>query len=462
MWTMVPLPAAAGTPVAAVDVSGGLVAALCGDRAFTGTLAEPDAWAALCPGSVGVAVRGDRLFTGREREVVAVELATGRQVGRVGPTDAPLQGFAVSADGRRVALGEYRTPSVWDVESGRRIARWRAHSRVIPHLAFSPDGRRLATRSFDELAIWSWRRRLRLAWRAHAGQGYGGAPVFLPDGRLAGAVGERSVGVWSARARLQRALPAGDHVRDVAIAPDGGCLAARHAEAAITVWSWPDGDRLATGTAERMARGLVFDGAVLVAGDDAALMTWGEGVPAPAPERFVPHLDALVAGEAPPSALDWERLSVEAVEAAARAVPWLRHLGAATEYDAGAERIDDWADWHGPEDESTSEYDGRALALTEPIDRAMRGLERPDVGDLMASVGKIVHERARSAVPYDPHEDAWHGPTNATAAAEYVARILAGYAAFGWPIPADLRAIWGWYEAGHWPFAFAGSRLVVY
>jgi hypothetical protein len=461
MWTMVPLPAAAGTPVKAVDVSGGLVAALCGDQVFTGTLAEPGSWAPLCPGSVGVAVRGDRLFTGREQEVVAVEVATARQVGRAGPTDAPLWGFGVSADGRRVALGEFRTPSVWDVDSGRRLARWRAHSRVIPHLAFSPDGRRLATRSFDELAIWSWRRRPRLAWRANAGQGHG-APVFLPNGRLVGPVGEASVGVWSARARLQRALAAGKHVRDVAVAPDRGHLAARHGEGAITVWSWPDGDRVASGTAERMANGLVFDGAVLVAGDDAALMTWGEGVPAPAPQRFVPRFEALIAGEAPPSSLDWERLSVEAVEAAVRTIPWLRHLGAATEYDAGAERIHDWDGWHGPEDRATSAYDARTLALTEPIDRAMRGLGRPDVGEPMAAVGRIVHERARSAVPYDPQEDAWHGPTNATASAEYVARMLAGYAAFGWPIPADLRAIWGWYEAGHWPFAFAGPRLVVY
>jgi hypothetical protein len=73
------------------------------------------------------------------------------------------------------------------------------------------------------------------------------------------------------------------------------------------------------------------------------------------------------------------------------------------------------------------------------------------------------HDRGvRRAVPFDPEEDPWHGPTNATGAAAYVAETLTGYAAFGWPVPADLRGIWSWYGAGHWPCALAGRRLVVY
>jgi hypothetical protein len=27
---------------------------------------------------------------------------------------------------------------------------------------------------------------------------------------------------------------------------------------------------------------------------------------------------------------------------------------------------------------------------------------------------------------------------------------------------ADLRVIWSWYEAGHWPCAMGGRRLLVY
>lgn len=43
-----------------------------------------------------------------------------------------------------------------------------------------------------------------------------------------------------------------------------------------------------------------------------------------------------------------------------------------------------------------------------------------------------------------------------------VAVELTGYAAFGWPVPGELRAAWSWYEAGHWPCALTGLRLVVY
>jgi hypothetical protein len=460
MGTMVPLPGvAAGTPVQAIDSSDGLIAALCGDAVFTGRPAEPESWERVGGGTVDVALRGDRLFTARGNDVVAVELATGRQVGRFGPTEAPLQGFGVSADGRYVALGEYRTPSVWDVESGKRIARWRAHPRVISQLVFSPDGSRLVTRSFEDIAVWRWRRPPRLPRRATA-QGHG-AIAFLPDGRLVGGLGGDALAVWSPRAKVERTLPADAHIQGVALSPEGTRLAARQWEGRIGVWSWPDGERLSSGEVERMARGLAYlpDG-LLVAGDDAALTAFGDGVPAPDPARFVPSLDDEVDGSAPPSSLDWDRLSVEAVEALAREIPWLRNLGAASPHDA--ELIDDWHGWHGPEDRGSERFVHRLLTFKVAVERAVRGLERPDVADRMKAVGEIVHERAAAAVPYDPEEDPWHGPTNATGAAGYVAETLAGYAAFGWPVPADLRAIWCWYEAGHWPCAMAGRRLLVY
>jgi hypothetical protein len=456
MATMVPLPAAAGTPVNDLDVSGGTIAVLCGDSVFTGSLADPDSWTRLGGGHVGVALRGDHVFTARGQDVVVLDIATGRTVGRVGPTDAPLFGFGVSPDGRWVALGEYQTPSVWDVESGRRVARWRAHRRVIAQLVFSPDGRRLVTRSYEDIAIWSWRRPPRLGRRATA-QGHG-AIAWLPDGRLVGGLGRDALATWSSRARLERTLETGGHARNVALAD--GRLAARLGERDVVVWSWPDGERVASGDVERMARGLAFAGDVLVAGDDAALMTWGDGVPAPAPERFVPEIEPSIEGSAPPSALDWDRLSVEAVEGAARAIPWLRRLGEDAPYDA--ELIPDWDGWRGPEDRETARFDQRLLAFRVAVERAVRGLERPEVAERIKAVGELVHERSASAVPFDAEEDPWHAPTNATGASAYVAATLAGYAAFGWPVPADLRLIWSWYEAGHWPCAMAGRRLLVY
>jgi hypothetical protein len=61
----------------------------------------------------------------------------------------------------------------------------------------------------------------------------------------------------------------------------------------------------------------------------------------------------------------------------------------------------------------------------------VRGLERPDVAERIAAVGKLVQASAAAAVPFDPEEDPWHAPTSATGSAAYVAETLTGYAAFG-------------------------------
>jgi hypothetical protein len=38
---------------------------------------------------------------------------------------------------------------------------------------------------------------------------------------------------------------------------------------------------------------------------------------------------------------------------------------------------------------------------------------------------------------------------------------IAAYAAFGRPVPQDLRTLWAWFEAGHWPCGVRAGRLVV-
>jgi hypothetical protein len=457
---MVPLPAAAGTPVSAVSLGERWAAALCGDAVYVAE--DLVGWTRLCDGAVGVQVRGDSVFTGQERSVVAIDAGTGRRTGAWGPADAPLTGLGVSADGAHVALGEYRVATVWDVASGRRVARGRLHPRVVQDLDFAPDGRTLAARSFEDLAVWRWSSRLARPRRTHGGLGSGSNTAFAPGGELLGGLAKDRLGVWSARARPQRELAAGDYVRAVAIAPDGERVAARLSEGAVLVWSWPGGDRIAEHDADRMGRGVCFSpgGALLAAGDDAALMTWGEGVPEPAPERFVPGDVAAFGGTAPPSALDWDALTVDAVEQVARAAPWMTRLGAPI--DGRAPQLGDWDEWPGPEDPACAELHHREGALRAAVDRAVRGLRRADVAARADTLGDLVSDRARTAVPYDPDGDPWHGPTMCVHEAGYVAGVLAGYAALGWPVPADLRALWSWYEAGHWPCAVRGGWLVVY
>ncbi len=190
---MVPLPATAGHPVSAVAVSADRVAALCDGTVYRGSLAG--GLSALCEGAVDVAVHGSRVYTGRDNAVVVVDADSGRELARIGPTESPLQGFAV--DGRHVALGEYREVSIWDGE--RCVARRRLHDGTVPHLAFAPTGGELVTRRNDEFAIWPWRSRWARVRRAQAGEGYGSGFAFLPDGRMIGALGRDRLGIWSAR-----------------------------------------------------------------------------------------------------------------------------------------------------------------------------------------------------------------------------------------------------------------------
>jgi hypothetical protein len=59
-------------------------------------------------------------------------------------------------------------------------------------------------------------------------------------------------------------------------------------------------------------------------------------------------------------------------------------------------------------------------------------------------------------VPFDPAQDAWHGPTLCVWQAAYAAGLIMCVLGSGWPVPEDLAEEWNWYLAGHWPAGLAG------
>jgi hypothetical protein len=189
---------------------------------------------------------------------------------------------------------------------------------------------------------------------------------------------------------------------------------------------------------------------------------WGDGVPAPGPERCVPPYERRLDVSAPPSSLDWDRLTVEAVEAVARTAPLLARLGAPTPCDAGVERLRDWDEWGGPETEDSGAYMRLLSAFGNPVERAARGLHRPEIEADTRALGELVRARVTEVLPEPPDQDPWHGPTAAATEVAWIAGQVRSHAALGWPVPDDLRSRWGWIEAGHWPCALRGERLRVF
>ena len=134
-------------------------------------------------------------------------------------------------------------------------------------------------------------------------------------------------------------------------------------------------------------------------------------------------------------------------------VPWLQHLGQPTDRDGEVHRIHDWDEWPGPEEPNIAElglwWQDRHDAVL-----AQAGADRAAAEGLFNEVQAKVFDRAKAAVPYDPEQDAWHGPTQCVWDVSYWAGLVALYLQLGQPLPDQIKQVWSWVEAGHWPCGF--------
>jgi hypothetical protein len=138
-------------------------------------------------------------------------------------------------------------------------------------------------------------------------------------------------------------------------------------------------------------------------------------------------------------------------------VAWFAHLGEPSRWDDGCVRIFGWEQWPAPEDELILQS---ALTLQDLRDRVFAACLPAAAEHLQVMFDRVytaVVSRAGCAVPFDPEEDAWHGPTQCAWDAGYAAALVACVLACGWPVPEDLAEVWNWYQAGHWPSGFAAE-----
>lgn len=136
------------------------------------------------------------------------------------------------------------------------------------------------------------------------------------------------------------------------------------------------------------------------------------------------------------------------------AVPWFSATGRPTSPDAGVERMSAWEDWPGPEEPTIGKLSFRHQDLYDRI-MAEAGKQQPELAELWDRIRAAVFRRATATVPFDPEQDAWHGPTTAVWQAAWTAGLIGLCLRTGQPVPSELQEQWAWYARGHWPSGYS-------
>jgi hypothetical protein len=138
-----------------------------------------------------------------------------------------------------------------------------------------------------------------------------------------------------------------------------------------------------------------------------------------------------------------------------RSVGWFGSLGTPSRWDGGCVRIVRWGQWPGPEHPPVEAAALAGQAIHDVVFAAVGPSAAGELHGTFDRVHALVWERARTAVPFDADQDAWHAPTQCVWDAAYWTALVACVLACGWAVPEDLVEVWNWYAAGHWPSGFA-------
>lgn len=239
---------------------------------------------------------GKVLAAGGIGEVVFVNTADGKPVGRLDGLDGVVTALAYSRDGSRLAVGVSKpgrsgTLRIYPLKDGAvpadaKPVSVRAHKDSLHAVAFSPDGKAVATCGYDRLAkLHSAADGKPLHTLAdHSDSVYG--LTFSPDGALlATCAADRTVKIWRTAdgVRLYSLSEATDWLYAVSWSPDGKTVAAAGVDKSLRTWAVS----AAGGTLEKSA--FAHDGPVVrlahspdgktiyTVGEDRSLKAWDAG-----------------------------------------------------------------------------------------------------------------------------------------------------------------------------------------
>jgi WD40 repeat protein len=138
--------------------------------------------------SVNFSSDGKRLASGSEDGTARVwDVASGKEIRRVGPFSYEVYPVALSPDGKVLATGDDPLrPRSWDIGSGRELPPLEGEAAYPHSLAFSPDGKILAAGTVsEEVACWDIRSgRLLQEQRFFDGWVRLVTVVFSPNGKV--------------------------------------------------------------------------------------------------------------------------------------------------------------------------------------------------------------------------------------------------------------------------------------
>ena len=137
--------------------------------------------------------------------------------------------------------------------------------------------------------------------------------------------------------------------------------------------------------------------------------------------------------------------------------PWFSRLGTQADADPSGSMTSwmaTWDDWPGPEVHRVIELHTRQQAIFDSL--FVRFPDRTkEMQELWDQIHEIVFAAATQAVPFDPTEDSWHGPTMAVWQAAWTAGLVGLHFLLNLSLPREIEEQWSWFERGHWPAGFA-------
>jgi WD40 repeat protein/serine/threonine protein kinase len=197
---------------------------------------------------------GSRLVSrGRDGILHVWDAQTGNALRALGSTSEPIQGLALSHDGRRVAaIVKYRTLVVWDLATGEPVAALPIDTGpdFMP-VAYSSDGKHLAYSRTDRTVHVADLTTGQEVTVLRGMTGYVRALAFSPDGsRLAtgSEYPDDSVRLWNVATGEEVAELRGHKnlITCVLFSPDGSRLASGSTDHTVRLWDAVNGGPLAT------------------------------------------------------------------------------------------------------------------------------------------------------------------------------------------------------------------------
>jgi RNA polymerase sigma factor (sigma-70 family) len=180
--------------------------------------------------------------------IVYWDVASGREIRRLGPTPGVVHALAITRDGKTLASGSWGKVFFWDVASGKALDEAQVNNDSVMQMLFTPDGKILALRDQgNTIQLWDRAGKRKL----HELKGHTGHVSCIdlsPDGKtlVSGSWKDGHIRVWDvALGKEKHGFMAYDRdVVNVAFSPDGKTIVSTGNIGGLRLWDAATGEKL--------------------------------------------------------------------------------------------------------------------------------------------------------------------------------------------------------------------------